>query len=190
MNWFITYKKYIFIVTGVFIVFILYLSFGQQEEIETVPFVFEEIETKDVVEQVDIFVDVKGAVVKEGVYSLQQGARVKDAIELAGGFLEDANKNAINLAQLLTDEMLLYIPFLHESTQAIQVQPVDDGKVNLNTATSSDLETLPNIGPAKALAIIQYREKNGPFQSIEDLKNVDGIGEKTYEKLKENIKIK
>ena len=155
-----------------------------------VPFVFEQLEDDKVVEQVELFVDVKGAVVKEGVYSLQQGARVKDAIELAGGFLSDANKNAINLAQLLTDEMLLYIPFIDESSEMIQMQPVDDGKVNLNTATSADLQTLPGIGPSKALAIIEYRETNGAFKTIDDLKKVAGIGEKTYEKLKENIKIK
>ena len=191
MEWFFTYKKYILIVVGVLIALFFYFSFGTSEkEEEMIPFVFEEVEKEEVVEQSSIFVDVKGAVLREGVYTLQHGARVKDVIELAGGFLNEANKNVINLAQVLEDEMLLYVPYINDSNVIENNYVVDDGKVNLNTATSTDLETLPGIGPSKALAIIEYRETNGAFKSIDDLKNVAGIGDKTYEKLKENIKIR
>lgn len=191
MEWLYTYKKYLFVVGGLVIAFLVYFSLGAEDDEETiVPFVLENIEEVESEEPAIIYVDVKGAVVKEGVYSLPLGARVTDVIELAGGFLPEANKNAVNLAQVLVDEMLLYVPLITESTQTISTIEVDDGKINLNTATSTELETLPGIGPSRAIAIIEYREANGAFQSIDELKNVSGIGDKTYEKLKENIKIK
>lgn len=141
-------------------------------------------------EQSIIFVDVKGAVGKEGVYEIESGKRVKDVIELAGGFAESADTNQINLALLLEDEMVVYVPVLGEST-IIQVNNgTEQGKVLINSATLEELQTLPGIGPAKAAAIIAYREENGPFQKVEDLLLVSGIGEKSLEKIKEGILIK
>lgn len=184
------YKWYVLLAVVIGISGLVYLSMGEDEIPESIfPIPIEE--SSVISETSTIFVDVKGAVVKEGVYVLDEGSRVKDVIDLAGGFLNDANKNVINLAQILTDEMLLYIPFRSEEVVGGQVNvTIDDGKINLNTASQSELETLPGIGPSKALAIIDYRETNGGFQTIEDLKNIGGIGEKTFEKLKEQIKTK
>lgn len=184
------YKWYVLLAIVIGIGGLVYFFMGEEEVPDSVfPIPIEE--NPIISEPSTIFVDVKGAVVKEGVYVLEEGDRVKDAIELAGGFLTDANKNLINLAQILSDEMLLYVPFQSEEVVGgPNNASIDDGKINLNTASQSELETLPGIGPSKAIAIIDYRETNGGFKTIEDLKNIGGIGEKTFEKLKEHIKIK
>ena len=157
----------------------------------------ENIESKDEVPQSNILVDVKGAVKVPGVYSLMLGDRVIDAITMAGGYTVEANSTYINHAQKVVDEMVIYVPKVGEDISIEQLTTVSSpatsqassGKVNLNAATESDLTTLPGIGPAKAKAIIEYREQNGRFKSVDDLKNVSGIGEKTFEKLKQYIEI-
>lgn len=183
------YKWYVLLAVVIAISGLVYFFMGEKEVPESIfPIPIEE--NPVINEPTTIFVDVKGAVVKEGVYVLEEGSRVKDVIDLAGGFTTEANKNAINLAQMVSDEMLLYIPFQSDEVvgELSNVTTIDDGKINLNTASQSELETLPGIGPSKALAIIDYRETNGGFKTIEDLKNIGGIGEKTFEKLKEQIK--
>lgn len=145
-----------------------------------------------------IFVDVKGAVGKPGVYKAEEGDRVIDAIARAGGFLPDAVPDAINHAERLRDEMVVYVPFNvpeGEGTEgmAAAAPPVygaDDGKVNLNTAEAEELMTLPGIGPAKAEAIIAHRNEHGPFTEPASLKDVSGIGEKTFAALEELITAK
>lgn len=149
-----------------------------------------------------VLVDVKGAVNYPGVYTLTDEDRVVDAITLAGGYIEGANPSLINHAQKLQDEMVVYIPLKGEEAEiAIQTftgggstdsagASSDDGKVNLNTADETQLTTLPGIGPAKAKAIISHREEQGTFQTIEGLKEVSGIGDKTFEQLKDLIDIK
>lgn len=143
-----------------------------------------------------IMVDVKGAVKNPGVYFARPGDRVIDVIEDAGGLLENADDHAINFAMKLTDEMVIYVPRKGEDYQGNGGMAVvasggkNDGKVNLNRADRSELETLPGIGPSKAEAIIEYRETKGPFKTIEDLKLVSGVGEKTFEKLKDKITVK
>lgn len=142
-----------------------------------------------------IMVDIKGQVANPGVYELQTGARAKDAIQAAGGFLETAETLSINLAMVIQDEMVLYVPEIGEeaavpSIQAQQPAAAEAGSlVNLNTATAEELMTLTGIGPSKADAILSYRTENGNFQSIEDLTKVSGIGDKTFEKLKEAITV-
>lgn len=131
-----------------------------------------------------IYVHVKGAVNKAGVYSLEKGSRVVDAIEAAGGGNSDANLDLINLASKLQDgqEVIVYtdadkdIPLISNGSANNS-----SGKININTANSQELQTLPGIGSGKADTIIKYREKNGPFQSVEDLLNISGIGVKTLE---------
>ncbi|MED3661501.1 helix-hairpin-helix domain-containing protein [Ureibacillus sp. FSL K6-8385] len=148
-----------------------------------------------------VVVDVKGAVKFPGVYELTNEDRIIDAIQLAGGYLEEADSKYINHAQKLQDEMVIYIPKKGETPDVegqrsigqvfTQTQP-SGGKetlVNINTADESQLTTLPGIGPSKAKAIIQYREEHGKFKHIEDIKNVSGIGEKTFEKLKDLITV-
>lgn len=141
-----------------------------------------------------ITVDVKGAVKQPGVYELRVGSRVHDAIYKAGGMTADANSQSVNLAQKLSDETVIYVakegeeaPGLGSSENAAKSSASAEktGKVHLNRATEAELQTVSGIGQKRAQDIIAYREANGPFRSVEDLKNVSGIGEKTLEKLKD-----
>lgn len=141
-----------------------------------------------------ITVDVKGAVKQPGVYELRSNSRVHDAIYKAGGMTPEANSQSVNLAQKLTDEAVIYVAKEGEDVPAAggSMSPTTSsassekpGKVHLNRATEAELQTVSGIGQKRASDIIAYREANGPFRSVEDLKNVSGIGEKTLEKLKD-----
>jgi competence protein ComEA len=139
-----------------------------------------------------VFVDVKGEVVKPGLYEVRQGDRLKFVIDKAGGFTAEADKKVINLAVKVSDEMMIYVPKIGEIEPPLLASPMpgnDPGKdrININTATQQEFETLPGIGPAKASTFIQYREEHGPFETIEEIQNISGVGEKTFEKLKEYI---
>ena len=133
-----------------------------------------------------IFVYVCGAVSVPGVYELESGSRVFEAIEAAGGILPDAAEETINQAQVLKDEAKLYIPTQEE----IKVQlSATSGKVNLNTATKEMLMTIPGVGASKAEDIISYRNKHGAFTKIEDVMKISGIKEALFEKMKEYITV-
>ena len=147
-----------------------------------------------------IYVDLKGAVKHPGVYALDQGSRVFDLLEMAGGLTEDAAERALNQAQLLVDQQSLYVPTMEEweaesqgpqanlvGSQDPLVSSPNSGKVNINQADLAQLETLPGIGAKKAQAIIDYRTANGFFHSLEDLGKVKGIGPKMLEKLKDLV---
>ena len=147
-----------------------------------------------------IYVDLKGAVKHPGVYALDQGSRVFDLLEMAGGLTEDAAERALNQAQLLVDQQSLYVPTIEEwqadsqgpqanvvGSQAPLFSSPNSGKVNINQADLAQLETLPGIGAKKAQAIIDYRTANGSFHSLEDLGKVKGIGPKMLEKLKDLV---
>jgi len=141
-----------------------------------------------------IYIDLKGAVLKPGVYMVEENSRVQDVIQLAGGFLENADQTKINLAARVEDEMVVYVPKMGEEGAIDSGGPsatqINDGKVNINNATSEQLQGLPGIGPAKAEKILSYRETNGPFKTVEDLVNVSGIGEKSFEQLKDMVKVR
>lgn len=146
-----------------------------------------------------IMVDIQGAVKYPGVYSLNEGDRLIDAIHAAGGYLAEADSRMLNHAMKLPDEFFIYIPRHGEevdfSDASILSHPLlgeeeDDGKVNINTADAQQLMTIPGIGPAKATAIIQYREEHGPFASPESIMEVSGIGQKTFENLESFITAK
>lgn len=133
-----------------------------------------------------ILVDVKGAVKNPGVYEANEGDRVNDIIQKAGGILNNGEKNAVNLAMKVSDEMIIYVPYLGEEGEVVNDQAslsANEGLVNINKASETELLQLPGVGPSKAAAIIEYREQNGGFSTKEDLKKISGIGEKTYEKL-------
>ncbi len=205
-------KKYKWFIVGSFVIVAGMLFFARglgnetEEENEwTIPSEEEKDtevseETLDQEPEVKNLVDVKGAVKNPGVYEVRLDDRVIDVIEEAGGLKEGADETKINFAQRVTDEMVLYIPLIGEdgenmivsagagltSTSASQ----EAGKININTATSDELQNLPGIGPSKAEAIIAYREDSGLFQTIDDLKLVTGIGDKTFEKLKDFIIVK
>ena len=143
-----------------------------------------------------IIVHISGAVPRPGVYALPDGARVQDVISAAGGFLAEADKELINLARVLEDGEKLDIPYtegfspvLPTPVQSIIIPGDDEDLININTASSFELETLPGIGPAIAQRIIEYREANGPFLAIEDIVNVSGIGPGTYERIQDLITV-
>jgi len=174
----------------------------QEELIETIQpteqlAIAEPAEEEAVVEQV--LIDIKGAVVHPGVYALQPDQRIIDAVQLAGGYSENADTRLINHAQKVQDEMVIYIPVkgekLEEGMAKLQFTTFSENnkainnKVNINKADEKELTTLAGIGPSKAQSIIAYREENGYFQTIEDVKKVTGIGEKTFEKLKDSITV-
>ena len=148
-------------------------------------------------EQEPVFwvVDVKGAVTNPGIYEVAKNMRVQNAIDLAGGLLQNAETRHINFAQHVTDQMLLYIPAVGEEIVDIPYtqpnSPVEEGtsKININTATDLELQALPGIGEKKALQIINYRTENGSFSTIEELMEVSGIGQKTFDTLKESITV-
>lgn len=142
-------------------------------------------------EETVIIVDIKGEVVNPGIYIMEQGDRVNDAIIKAGGTTEDAAEEAVNLAEKVYDEMVIAVPAAGEDVEVIfQGGGGDSDKVRINHASAAELVSLPGIGPAKAEAILKYREEAGPFKSEEELVNVPGIGEKTMETLKELISVK
>jgi competence protein ComEA len=159
----------------------------------------------------EIFVDVQGAVENPGVVRLTEGARVFQAIEAAGGVVSMGDTSLLNLALRLNDGDKLYVPFAGESvtladgTQVIAGSAASaaaggaalisgsgdlgtqSGKININTATSEELQTLSGIGIVTAGKIVDYRSQNGRFVRPEDIKNVSGIGERTYESIKDDI---
>lgn len=147
-----------------------------------------------------IVVHVSGAVKNEGLVELQEEARVADAIEKAGGLTEQADTELLNLASKVEDGMKIHVLTKEEKTnshviinQSIITNKNDSymqtQKVNINSASQTELETLPGIGPSIALAIIKYRKENGNFKTIEQIKEVSGIGENKYNKIKELISI-
>ncbi len=143
-------------------------------------------EVQEEIIQTEIYVFVCGAVKNPGVYALSEGDRVVEAINAAGGFLEDAAKDAWNQAEILQDEMKIYIPTMEELQNQSEA---GTGKININTASKEDLMGLPGVGEAKAKQIISYRESHGLFKHIEDIMSISGIKEGLFEKIKEYITV-
>ena len=142
-----------------------------------------------------IVVEIKGEVKKPDVYILNENAIVKELIEAAGGLTENADLSNINRAKKLQNHELVYITNKNDITKDVKVtnsesntsQGISNNIVNINSATLEELKTLNGIGDSKAKSIIEYREQNGGFKSKEDIKNVSGIGEKMFERIKEQI---
>jgi len=138
-----------------------------------------------------IFVDVKGQVTNPGIYEIDENTRLFQVIKKAGGTTNLADLNRLNLAQKVSDGIVIYIPKKGEKTEINLnnnlIANTSAEKININTASATQLEELNGIGKVKANAIVEYREKHGPFKNIEDLKKVKGLGEKTIEKFKNQI---
>lgn len=138
---------------------------------------------------------VCGAVVVPGVYTLPKGSRIYEAIAMAGGMSEDAAFTSLNQAETIQDGQMILVLTEEEmrdgqqetNAQSSAEDVLEDGRVNLNTATKEKLMTLPGIGEAKADSIIAYREENGRFSSIEDIKKIEGIKEGVFAKIKDSI---
>ena len=156
---------------------------------------------EDSIDRNKIIVEIKGEVAKPDVYQLEEGSIIKDLIDMAGGVTEEADLSKINRAEELLNHELIIIGNINDETESSVVQNnstyssngnnSDKGStlININTADLEQLKEITGIGNIKAQSIIDYREANGGFKSLEELKNVDGIGDKTFEKIKNNIKI-
>lgn len=140
--------------------------------------------------QTGVWVYVCGEVKDPGVYYLEKSSRVMDAVEMAGGMTDDADRVHLNLASPIEDGQQIYVPNVSENSEKQLEAYTDEGSglIDLNTASLEELKTLPGIGDSKASAIIEYR-KNTPFETIEDIMNVSGIKENSFQKIKDMIKV-
>lgn len=211
MEFFKNHKKWILgaIILFVLAVYYIYTNSSQKEvnmqeleefvEENTILNTQEEQTEKEVQK---IIIHVAGQVANPGVVQLEEGARITDAISAAGGILEKADLQDINLARILEDGMKIYIPSIEERNE--NFEKVDqnsemtdksgqttkrNGKVNINTASKKELTTLEGIGETTADRIIEYRKEIGKFKTIEDLKNVKGIGDAKFNKIKEKVEV-
>ncbi|HEL1756325.1 TPA: helix-hairpin-helix domain-containing protein [Streptococcus suis] len=173
-------------------------DFPQTEQASSSQEQTEETSTEVSKEPSLLVVDVKGAVEKPGLYTLEAGARVNDAVEAAGGLTSQADPKSINLAQKLSDEAVVYVASKDENisvvastttSSAMSQEEKNTSLVNLNTATEADLQTISGIGAKRATDIIAYREANGGFKSVDDLNNVSGIGDKTMESIRPYVTV-
>lgn len=211
------FKKLIFptiiilLYIGGFVYLLTIIKKGNKEYINNSNNISLEVEDVSVDE---IYIDIKGSVANPGVYKLNSDARVMDAIEASGGITADANTRFINLSKKLYDGDVIVIYSNKEIKEAQKEKVVyidtpcvceevkndacykeegeenkSNDKININTASLEELKTLAGIGEAKAKSIIDYRNNNGNFKSIEDIKKVNGISESIYAKIKENITI-
>lgn len=154
----------------------------------------------------EIAIHIVGEVKNEGIIYLKKGARIIDAINEAGGETKQADLSQINLAYVLEDGLKIYIPnkkekiteyiiesngnnVIQKENKTSNTEKGDSDKVNINTATQEELDSLPGIGPSTAQKIIDYREENGLFKKIEDIQNVKGIGESKYSDVKDKITV-
>ena len=211
------YKKYIeknkkYVIIGlIFCILIIAIIIVKQfdtEEKETLDLISieentENTETVEEEEDYKIVIHITGEVNNEGIIEIKEGGRISDAIEEAGGLTKEADLERVNLAYELEDGQKIYIPnkkdkdieeYVTEGVDDIvlpdELSKAGDGLVNINKASSEELQELDGIGEALAENIIAYRENNGKFKNIEDIKNVSGIGDSKYERIKDNIKIR
>ncbi len=141
-----------------------------------------------------IVIHICGAVVNPGVYELPEGSRIFQAVQAAGGFSEEARQDFLNQASVLSDGIRLYVPTMEETENIPEnisegISGEDGGLVNINTADEEELCTLTGIGSGKAQSIIEYRTKNGNFQKIEDIMNVEGIKDGLFQKIRDSITV-
>lgn len=201
-------NKYLYIMIGVGIIVIIIGYFFINYKSEDESYVDESLlleedynETKINNNEIEkIKVHITGEVKNEGIVELEEGARIDDAIKMAGDVTEFADLSKVNLAYELSDGQKVYIPSKNEEIEeyasldagenVLEESEAIGGKININVADSSALQTINGVGESLAGKIIAYREANGKFKSIEDLKNVSGIGDKKFEDIKDKIVVK
>lgn len=198
-------------------IFVLYKN--NQSKTEEIVDIFKETENKEEVTEITgkteekeniekIVVDIKGMVANPGVYEVDSTSRINDVIALAGGLIEGADTSMINLAKIVEDEMTIIIysskevlekykeevcicdcPLITNDACIEEQESSNNEIININTATTEELTKITGIGEAKAKSIIEYRDQNGKFNNIEEIKNVPGIGDSIFEKIKDYITV-
>ena len=200
-------QKKIIVIILVIIALITYYYFYTKNNTEEINNEELEIGDNEIIQEESkekIIIHITGAVNKEGIVELEENARLADAIEKAGGTKENADISSMNLATILEDGMKIHIPTIEETksmnqnntslqtniqTEEIATNTKKQEKININTADEKQLDTLPGIGPSTASKIIEYRKEKGKFKSIEEIKEVSGIGDAKFEKIKNLIKV-
>ena len=186
------------IVATILIIYVYTKDTNQNQNQEELQIQEEAEKPEEVEEPKEIVVHIAGAIKTEGVILLQEGSRINDAIEKAGGITEEADMTQVNLATIVEDGMKIYIPKKGENNENMEEETTlkketsetkATTKININKANQTELETLPGIGTATATKIIDYREEKGKFKTIENIKDVSGIGEAKYNSIKDLITV-
>lgn len=207
-RWLMEYKKILSIIGGVLVVIVIILigrgmmaSSTKEKVMVTNAVNTTRVEETTTMMPQNCYVDIKGEVLRPGVYEFSCESRLQEVIKKAGGFTEEADQTKINLAQKITDQMQIVVPNLR-SKQEGEVTEENSGKgsssstnpshskqgtVNINAATLEELQTIKGIGKKKAEAILQYRKEHGPFRTKEDLLQVKGIGKKALEAIESQV---
>ena len=207
-RWLMEYKKVLSIIGGVLAVIVIILvgrgmmdSSTKEKVMVTNAVNTTRVEETTTMMPQNCYVDIKGEVLRPGVYEFSCESRIQEVIKKAGGFTEEADETKINLAQKISDQMQIIVPNLHskqeegvtegnsEKGNSSNTTPSNSkqGTVNINTATLEELQTIKGIGKKKAEAILQYRKEHGPFRTKEDLLQVKGIGKKALEAIESQV---
>ena len=207
-RWLMEYKKVLSIIGGVLAVIVIILvgrgmmaSSTKEKVMVTNAVNTTRVEETTTMMPQNCYVDIKGEVLRPGVYEFSCESRIQEVIKKAGGFTEEADETKINLAQKITDQMQIIVPNLHskqeggvtegnsEKGNLSNTTPSNSkqGTVNINTATLEELQTIKGIGKKKAEAILQYRKEHGAFRTKEDLLQVKGIGKKALEAIESQV---
>lgn len=207
-RWLMEYKKVLSIIGGVLAVIVIILvgrgmmaSSMKEKVMVTNAVNTTRVEETTTIMPQNCYVDIKGEVLRPGVYEFSCESRMQEVIKKAGGFTEEADETKINLAQKITDQMQIIVPNVHSkqedgltegnsekgSSTNTSVSNSKQGTININTATLEELQTIKGIGKKKAEAILQYRKEHGAFRTKEDLLQVKGIGKKALEAIESQV---
>ena len=207
-RWLMEYKKVLSIIGGVLAVIVIILvgrgmmaSSMKEKVMVTNAVNTTRVEETTTIMPQNCYVDIKGEVLRPGVYEFSCESRMQEVIKKAGGFTEEADETKINLAQKITDQMQIIVPNVHSkqedgltegnsekgSSTNTSVSNSKQGTININTATLEELQTIKGIGKKKAEAILQYRKEHGAFRKKEDLLQVKGIGKKALEAIESQV---
>ena len=207
-RWLMEYKKILSIIGGVLVVIVIILvgrgmmaSPTKEKVMVTNAVNTTRVEEATTMMPQNCYVDIKGEVLRPGVYEFSCESRIQEVIKKAGGFTEEADETKINLAQKISDQMQMIVPNLHSKQEGgvtegnsekgnssnTTLSNLKQGTVNINTATLEELQTIKGIGKKKAEAILQYRKEHGAFRTKEDLLQVKGIGKKALEAIESQV---
>ena len=207
-RWLMEYKKVLSIIGGVLAVIVIILvgrgmmaSSTKEKVMVTNAVNTTRVEETTTMMPQNCYVDIKGEVLRPGVYEFSCESRIQEVIKKAGGFTEEADETKINLAQKISDQMQIIVPNVHSkqedgltegnsekgSSTNTSVSNSKQGTININTATLEELQTIKGIGKKKAEAILQYRKEHGAFRTKEDLLQVKGIGKKALEAIESQV---